>query len=237
MTACALPTAVLAESKALDIYLHKVILPDNKEGNSVEINNQGQELPNSNYEGLDGVEFSLYEITSDFEALTATGLEDTEAQKKLIDKTYDFTTMSPLQTAMTSTVEGQQGLGAFHLLDDGTTHAYLIVESKTPNNIKVKANPIVIVTPLYNEKGLMSALHIYPKNILLNSEAPGETDTTPPSTPTHPNTSMAGKKLPSAGDLKTNLGIFGSLFITLGLIFYIRKKLMLKPQLDKEHKQ
>ncbi|HCW52264.1 MAG TPA: hypothetical protein DG753_00665 [Clostridium sp.] len=245
VTAFALPNPVLAESNALDIYLHKVILPDNEEGNNLEINNQGQELPDSSYEGLDGVEFSLYDITSEFEALTATGLEEDEAQKKLIDKTYDFMTMSPLQTTVTATVSGQKGFGEFHLSDDGATHAYLIVESKTPDNVKVKANPIVIVTPLYNENGLMSTLHIYPKNILLDSETPElpgtstpeNPDTTMPSTPTSPDTTTVGKKLPSTGELKANLGIFGGLFIALGLVFYMRKKMMVKTQLDKERKQ
>lgn len=234
VTAFALPNPVLAESNALDIYLHKVILPDNEEGNNLEINNQGQELPDSSYEGLDGVEFSLYDVTSEFEALTATGLEEYEAQKKLIDKNYDFTTMSPLQTTVTATVGGQKGLGEFHLTDDGGIHAYLIVESKTPDNIKVKANPIVIVTPLYDENGLQSTLHIYPKNILLDSETP---DTTMPSTSTSPDTTTVGKKLPSTGELKANLGIFGGLFIALGLVFYMRKKMMVKAHLDKERKQ
>lgn len=245
VTAFALPSSVLAESNALDIYLHKVILQDNEEGNGLEINNQGQELLNSSYEGLDGVEFSLYDVTSDFEALTASGLEDTDAQKKLIDKKYDFTTMAPVQTTVTSTVSGQKGLGEFHLTDDGAAHAYLIVESKTPDNVKVKANPIVIVTPLYDENGLMSTLHIYPKNILLDSEmpevpgnpTPGNPDTTTSSTPTSPDTATVGKKLPSTGELKANLGIFGGLFIALGLVFYMRKKMMVKAQLDKERKQ
>ena len=239
VTAFAVPKPVLAESNTLDIYLHKVILPDNEEGNSIEINNQGQELPQSDYEGLDGVEFSLYDITSDFDALTATGLEDIEAQKKLISKNYDFATMSPLQTTVTTSVEGQKGLGKFHLSDYSTAHAYLIVESKTPENVKEKANPIVLVTPLYDENGLMSTLHIYPKNILLDPETPevpGEPDMPSPETPTSPDTSTSGKNLPSTGELKANLGIFGGLFIALGMVFYMRKKMMMKKQLDKEQK-
>lgn len=136
VTAFALPTSVLAESNALDIYLHKVILPDNEEGNSLEINNQGQALPDSTYEGLDGVEFSLYDVTSEFETLTATGLEEDEAQKKLIDKTYDFTTMSPLQTTVTATVSGQKGLGSS--ISQMTVPPMLILLSRARHRITLK---------------------------------------------------------------------------------------------------
>lgn len=231
-------TSVSAEGTAgTQVYIHKLILPDDKEGNSLVINNSGQELSKEElqqYQGLNGVEFSIYDITDQLNEELGKNNSLQEAQKTLIQKQYSLETMQTITQTTTATVEGKEGLGSFSLPDDGNQHAYLIVESKTPENVKVKADQLVLITPLYNEFGNpMKTIHIYPKNISKNvsqitPNSPKEDEPKDSKEfPTSNGTTDYSKNYPRTGEEKHQMfGIGAMLIILAGFLFYIKKNLI-----------
>ena len=227
-------TSVSAEdTEETQVYIHKLILPDDKEGNSLVINNSGQELSKEElkqYQGLNGVEFSIYDITNLLNEELGKDNSLQGAQKNLIQKQYSLETMQTMAQTTTATVDGNEGLGSFSLPYDGNQHAYLIVESKTPENVKVKADQLVLITPLYNEFGNpMKTIHIYPKNISKSVEPiipkpPKEEEPKDRKNfPTSNGTSDYSKNYPRTGEEKRQMfGLGAALILLAGFLFYVK---------------
>lgn len=161
---------IAPENPELDIVIHRLIVKSSdtiihNEGKPIDINKL-KEL-----RGLNGVTFSVYDITDRLDSLLQEGMTLEEAQLQLIRSTYSLTTLTPIGTVVTGTDNGEEGIAKVTLptIRD-RKQAFLIIETNTETKGAVKSDPIVLVTPVYNQYGeQMNTVHIYPKNILEKS--------------------------------------------------------------------
>lgn len=150
----------------LEVIVHRLVVPSN----SIIIENRGNTIENSPSEELKGVNevrFSIYDITRQLDEKLAEGYSIEESQLALIRTSFDFSTVQPIYSAITSSINGEDGVASFSLMTTPEKkQAFLIKEISSPENVTVKADQMVLITPLYSKYGdVMSNVHLYPKNI------------------------------------------------------------------------
>lgn len=207
-------------STAIQVVLHKLVLPD--DGKTVVINNNGNQLDASDLSqstGLNGVEFSIYDVTTQLQQQLVKGKSVEAAQLALIKTKYELSQLPLIDRVTTETVSGEDGIASFTLTDADQRQAFLIEETKSPANVTTKADQLVLVTPIYNQFGnLMQTVHIYPKNVLKNPPSP-------PSIPTKNSPSLKGKLPQTSEDLNTSLVVWGIILVIGSALFVFSKKL------------
>ncbi|MGX7149385.1 SpaH/EbpB family LPXTG-anchored major pilin [Enterococcus ureasiticus] len=130
-------------------------------------------------EGLNGIEFKVYDISTEFYALVASGKTVEEAQAQVATTTVG--TKTPVSTGTTATVDGKVGEVSFNLesVVGGKNAVYLIVE--TPKAGVDTAANLVVAFPVYEIVGTeagsltygdveLTTVHLYPKNVVLRGK-------------------------------------------------------------------
>lgn len=150
-----------------NVTLHKRIfdiLPDS------DIQNDGSIMPDFLGKPLNGVEFTLYDVTDAYyDLIENDSLSPENAGKKIIADVKDYQ-VNKISSGVTATVNGQEGVVVFENLDlekNGKDAVYLFVETKSPANIKQKAAPIVLQMPIFKKDSteINRDIHLYPKNL------------------------------------------------------------------------
>ncbi|MFD1393945.1 SpaH/EbpB family LPXTG-anchored major pilin [Lacticaseibacillus jixianensis] len=198
---------------SVQVNLHKVAFskdPD-KETNPVKItDNYGNaytQLPDG-AKPLNGVEFTAYDITSDYQALISQGTKSEDAVQQLQQQSVDGLpdNAQPVvhgsQTTAGGTEDLPEGLAQFNLKTKTTIPdpngktatksvyaTYVIKETKSSVGTTItteKATPMVLVMPLYNkyagesktDSKMLSQVDLYPKNVTETSISKDLTDPT-----------------------------------------------------------
>nr|WP_275950759.1 pilin N-terminal domain-containing protein [Enterococcus rivorum] len=217
-------SSVVAETSSgdstLGIVIHRLVVKSDQ----VVIQNDGKEIDSMKLKelsGLNGVTFSVYELTEQLDSLIKEGMTIEQAQLQLIRKKYSLNTLVPIRSIVTDTVDGEDGIARVALPTlVNKKQAFLIIETATTDKVALKSDPIVLVTPVYNQHGeLMSTVHIYPKSRI--EETPKE-----PLEPKKNVVPIDEKKprfLPSTGEMfQSKLFLIGVVLLVLsGLLYYI----------------
>lgn len=169
------------------IVLHKLIV---QEGQSTHIANAGEELTPEQLPstiGLNGVEFTLYDLTPQLSSKLAAGISIDQAQEELIkeQKGFDLSKLVQVGKATTQTQRGEDGIAVFHLETTEVPSGYLLVESKTPAAVQTEADNTVLICPSYDSAGQpLSEIHVYPKSVIktppVTTETTSQTSSQPP---------------------------------------------------------
>lgn len=161
-TAQAAETSTEMATVTLHKYVFDKSLPSDKIDNSKSQDEINAWLTKNNAKTLDGVEFTAYDVTSEYadayKTASAAVAKKTDALQK------------------TATVVGKQktangGLASFANLPlrdaNGNYKAYLFVETDAPANITQRAEPFVLAMPIYGADGktVQKSINIYPKNV------------------------------------------------------------------------
>jgi fimbrial isopeptide formation D2 family protein len=123
---------------------------------------------------LDGVEFKAYNITKEFRASLSEGPDQGETMKTFIQrKMKDFVDANPIPEKMNqddhvgTQITANGGLAKFEKLPafkDGQHQVYVFYETKSPENVKGKAAPMIVVLPILKGEKELTDIHLYPKN-------------------------------------------------------------------------
>lgn len=164
--------AATADS-TVDITLHKKAFDKMPEL----IENTGEEMDEfKDATPLDGVEFQVYNITKEFRASLSGGPDEGETMKTFIQrKMKEFVAshgteaeMDPKDLVGTQTT-ANGGLAKFVDLPafkDGQHQVYVFYETQSPENVKGKAAPMIVVLPIM-KVGTSTPnydIQLYPKN-------------------------------------------------------------------------
>lgn len=176
-------TAQAAEAapSTVNVTLHKYVfdkaLPSDKIDNSKSQSEIEGWLNKNNAKPLDGVEFTAYDVTSEYAAAYKTATGDRKESPADAAKTASAAVAAKADSLQkTASVVGRQktvngGLATFEGLklrdDKGNYKAYLFVETDAPANVTTKAEPFVLAMPIYGADGktVQSNVNIYPKNV------------------------------------------------------------------------
>ncbi|MGX6973092.1 SpaH/EbpB family LPXTG-anchored major pilin [Vagococcus lutrae] len=163
------------EATEANITLHKRVFEEN--GIKETVLNTGEEMPDFAGEALNGVEFTMYNITDIYHEMLAKTSENVEeAQKSVIEQIQKTAIDTPDKLALQSKiikveVTQENGQATFKnvAMKQGEKDAvYLFLETKTPNKPTITkiAAPIVLAMPIYknDNKDLNRDIHVYPKN-------------------------------------------------------------------------
>ncbi|MCM6932251.1 SpaH/EbpB family LPXTG-anchored major pilin [Enterococcus italicus] len=159
--------------QTVTIDLHKLLFeqgktPEQKDNNGLEIPSFGV-----NSTALNGAEFTMYDVSTEYNRLLSEGKTAKEAVEAIQSGYTNFQT-----TALGTQTTAGEGVASFEgvKLADGTNFkAYLFVETKVPSGVTEKAIPLVIAMPVYNgdvafmegnsSNGKdLSTINLYPKN-------------------------------------------------------------------------
>lgn len=166
-------SASAAEPSTVDVTLHKKKMDEFPTGG---IKNTGELMEGDDqfgkYDPLPGVEFKVYDVTTDFyRELNATGNETDpvyEANVKELMETFSLSKVnSPV--VLDTQVTNDEGLAKFADLPDrdenGTYKVYLFVETDNPANTEF-GQPVILMLPLYkaDKTTPITDIHLYPKN-------------------------------------------------------------------------
>lgn len=207
----------------VEIVIHKRMYVD-PSANPNHKNNSGliEPVENGTY-GLDGVEFTIYDLTNyisqskeDYDTMAQrisnqsidTLINLGESEGYLVDK------------VVTITQEGEAGVANI-LVNGNYNQTYLILETKTPkvngsDDVIHKATPMLIVLPVehpMNKDTLLSTVHLYPKSFGYVPEVLPQV----PDKEVHPPTGVSRKSLlPAFGIIGVGLLV---LFLNKGKKF------------------
>ena len=162
-------TAQAAETstETATVMLHKYVfdksLPSDKIDNSKSQDEINAWLTKNNAEALDGVEFTAYDVTSEYADAYKTATGDKNESPADAAKTASAAVAKKADALQkTATVVGKQttangGLASFANLPlrdaNGNYKAYLFAETDAPANITQKAEPFVLAMPIYGADG------------------------------------------------------------------------------------
>lgn len=176
-TAQAAETSTETATVTLHKYVFNKSLPSDKIDNSKSQDKINAWLTKNNAEALDGVEFTAYDVTSEYADAykTATG-DNNESPADAAKTASDAVAKKADALQKTATVVGKQttangGLASFANLPlrdaNGNYKAYLFVETDAPANITQQAEPFVLAMPVYGADGktVQKSINIYPKNV------------------------------------------------------------------------
>jgi fimbrial isopeptide formation D2 family protein len=164
-----------AEDTKVDFILHKKAFDEMPEL----IENTGEEMPGfEQATPLDGVEFTVYNITDEFRKLLAGGPGEGESMKAFIQRQMAaFVSANPDGSKLTNPVGTQTtadgGLAKFEGLSayqNDKHQVYVFYETKSPANVNEKAAPMVVVLPIMKGETPLSQIHLYPKNEIKGSD-------------------------------------------------------------------
>lgn len=174
-------TAQAAEAapSTVNVTLHKYVfdkaLPSDKIDNSKSQSEIEGWLNKNNAKPLDGVEFTAYDVTSEYAAAYKTATGDRKESPADAAKTASAAVAAKADSLQKTAVGRQKtangGLANFEGLklrdDKGNYKAYLFVETDAPANVTTKAEPFVLAMPIYGADGktVQSNVNIYPKNV------------------------------------------------------------------------
>jgi fimbrial isopeptide formation D2 family protein len=161
-------TKAQAAETDVSITLHKLLFESGE--TPAAITNDGETNPFAadSYTGVNGVTFSVYDITTDFYKLRKDNPKWSveKVQKELAKETPE----QPIKTGVTGTLDNEDGLVTFDLPAHEKSGkqrdcVYLFVETDKPSYITSTADPMVVVLPVQGEDGQdLTAIHLYPKN-------------------------------------------------------------------------
>lgn len=176
-TAQAAETSTETATVTLHKYVFDKSLPSDKIDNSKSQDEINAWLTKNNAETLDGVEFTAYDVTSEYADAYKTATGDKNESPADAAKTASAAVAKKADALQkTATVVGKQttangGLASFANLPlrdaNGNYKAYLFVETDAPANITQKAEPFVLAMPIYGADGktVQKSINIYPKNV------------------------------------------------------------------------
>lgn len=158
------------DTETVDVTVNKRIWTD--ESAPDDVLNTGAKVEEFGGKELNGVTFTVYDVTDYYYALLATNPNTKNAIDTIAG---DLATYAVETNEVESKITAGAGQATFTLNEtkDGKDAAYLFVETATPANVSVtkKAAPFVLVMPLYemNLDGTftttkLSEVHVYPKN-------------------------------------------------------------------------
>ncbi|MFK4567004.1 pilin N-terminal domain-containing protein [Enterococcus sp. UD-01] len=216
-------------SDSLQVVLHKLVFPKN----TVVINHEGKKLLKEDLpkaEGLDGVQYSVYDITSELNQVLQKGETSLEnAHKALIIRDYNFSSLKLIGTMITNHVNGEAGIAMLKLPVQSDKQAFLIAETMTPENVEVVSDPLILITPVFDQYGTkMSEIHLYPKNIFSESSAKPKLPSTNVNNFDDTETTMNRQSIfPSTGEIiQSPIFIMGMLLLlmSVGLSIVVKRK-------------
>lgn len=176
-TAQAAETSTETATVTLHKYVFDKSLPSDKIDNSKSQDEINAWLTKNNAEALDGVEFTAYDVTSEYADAYKTATGDKNESPADAAKTASAAVAKKADALQkTATVVGKQttangGLASFANLPlrdaNGNYKAYLFAETDAPANITQKAEPFVLAMPIYGADGktVQKSINIYPKNV------------------------------------------------------------------------
>ena len=176
-TAQAAETSTETATVTLHKYVFDKSLPSDKIDNSKSQDEINAWLTKNNAEALDGVEFTAYDVTSEYADAYKTATGDKNESPADAAKTASAAVAKKADALQkTATVVGKQttangGLASFANLPlrdaNGNYKAYLFAETDAPANITQKAEPFVLAMPIYGagEKINYSIETVVPWNI------------------------------------------------------------------------
>ena len=176
-TAQAAETSTETATVTLHKYVFDKSLPSDTIDNSKSQDEFTAGLSKNNAEALDGVEFTAYDVTSEYADAykTATGAKNespadaAKTASAAVAKKADALQKTAKAVDKQKTANG--GLASFANLPlrdaNGNYKAYLFVETDAPANITQKAEPFVLAMPIYGADGktVQKSINIYPKNV------------------------------------------------------------------------
>lgn len=176
-TAQAAETSTETATVTLHKYVFDKSLPSDKIDNSKSQDEINAWLTKNNAEALDGVEFTAYDVTSEYADAykTATGnnnespADAAKTASAAVAKKADALQKTAKVVGKQTTANG--GLASFAnlpLRDANENYkAYLFAETDAPANITQKAEPFVLAMPIYGADGktVQKSINIYPKNV------------------------------------------------------------------------
>lgn len=211
------------EDSNLEVIIHRLIV---KSSDTI-IQNEGKPIDVEHLKemkGLNDVTFSIYDITDRLDTLLQKGMTLEEAQLKLIRSTYSLVNLTLLNTVVTETYNGEDGLAKATLpINKARKQAFLIIETDTKTKETTKSDQIVLVTPVYDQFGKqMDTVHIYPKSILEEVKPDkGDKEATPPIS--------NSKRLPNTGEIiQSKIFLLGLTLLTISSLWYYFTKLSKK---------
>ena len=177
-TAQAAETSTETATVTLHKYVFDKSLPSDKIDNSKSQDEINAWLTKNNAKKLDGVEFTAYDVTSEYADAykTATGNKNespadaAKTASAAVAKKADALQKQPAKVVDKQTT-ANGGLASFANLPlrdaNGNYKAYLFVETDSPANITQKAEPFVLAMPIYGADGktVQKSINIYPKNV------------------------------------------------------------------------
>lgn len=218
----------------IEFVLHKKMFKDPKYKLEYQTNN-GLEKSFSENEvyGLNEVTFQVYDVThwvkEELQTQTSEDLMTNVLNSKIsaLQEQFSNDENNPfLQEMTTTSVEGEAGVAAIHVLPRTEKSAYLFLETQAPKiagqEIHELAAPMLIILPITNPvaEGYLSTIHLYPKNAGFDQPKIPE-----PPKPEPPKPGKPGKpSLPVTGEAKSMMSLLGMLVIVAALILYKKQR-------------
>lgn len=154
-----------------NVTLHKRVFDEGKVPTDKQ--NTGDVMNDFGGTGLNGVTFTVYDVTDHYLRLRTDGntaeQATTAVQKDAVDAAPDYA--NKLSEQLTTTTNQEDGVATFSnlLMKDskGNYKTYLFVETDSPSNITQKAAPIVLTLPIFKSGSnteINNDVQIYPKD-------------------------------------------------------------------------
>lgn len=148
------------------INLHKLVF-ENEAPKDI-VNDGSDAIPDGlkNGKPLSGITFDAYDVTNDFYAWLTNhpGKTAKNAQEEIAEHATMYAKASSLKKTL---VTDANGLAAFSLPKKSGVNnaAYLFVE-RPSDKVQSPADPLVIALPVYKDDAEISAINVYPKNVI-----------------------------------------------------------------------
>lgn len=158
-------------SDAFNVTLHKRVFDEGQV--PADKQNTGDVMSDFGGTGLNGVTFTVYDVTDHYLSLRAAGKTAEEATKAV---QKDAVVAAPayankVTDQLTKTTNQEDGVATFSNLpmkdSNGNYKTYLFVETDSPSNITQKAAPIVLTLPIFKSGSnteINNDVQIYPKD-------------------------------------------------------------------------
>ena len=158
-------------SDTFNVTLHKRVFDEGQV--PADKQNTGDVMSDFDGTGLNGVTFTVYDVTEHYLKLRADGNTaeqvTTAVQKDAVDAAPDYA--KKVADQLTTTTNREDGVATFSKLpmkdSKGNYKTYLFVETDSPSNITQKAAPIVLTLPIFklgSNTEINNDVQIYPKD-------------------------------------------------------------------------
>lgn len=156
-----------ATTETVTLSVHKLLFED---GQLPDLQTNGGVLSQEDlpaYRGLNGVTFSLYDVTDHYYSYVKKGLTKEQVRSKIAKQNPT----QYLTSGVTETQHAESGIVNFNVPKykasgsyQGEYAVYLLIESHAPATVKERAAPLVVTLPVYQNDQEESTIHLYPKN-------------------------------------------------------------------------